>query len=62
MKIVENIEIIFGIVVFDDIKRLFCIPIYLEDPIAIISTHEELVNIHIEGCNNLISRGKLIRS
>jgi sugar-specific transcriptional regulator TrmB len=54
-NIVLNLEEIFGLIVIDDKKSFFKIPIPIDLPIAIFSTSPELVQFHLDGITELLN-------
>lgn len=53
-NIVSKLEEIFGLIVIDDRKSFFKIPIPIDLPMAIFSTSPELIEFHLKGINEIL--------
>ncbi|MFW9880109.1 MAG: TrmB family transcriptional regulator [Candidatus Thorarchaeota archaeon] len=54
-NIVLNLEEIFGLIVIDDRKSFFKIPIPIDLPMAIFSTSPEVVQFHLDGITEILN-------
>ncbi len=61
-NIVFNLEEIFGLIVIDNRKSFFKIPIPIDLPMAIFSTSPEIVQFHSTGIEEILASSVLIKN
>ncbi len=59
-KIGSDISEIFGILLIDEKKSLFRIPLPIETPMVILSTLPEIVEFHLEGIRKIMENSEVV--